>query len=203
MEALERVCIISPHTLVVNELKHIILAEFPGLQIATHTHWVKGCIDYSNKHLRLLIIDTAQAFFVPRVMSSVRRKMPRVTVVGLQVSETGRHKNAQFDDIISSTMSTESVLEIVRSLLAVSEEHLSMPQITHREMEVLQLLATGKSAREIANVLSISQHTVTSHRKNLSAKLGIKSISGMAIYAVSLGLVEGLDLEDTDEDDDE
>lgn len=200
METLEQVCIITPHVLVSEQIGQLIHQEFPQLTIAAHTHWVKNCIDYNNANLRLLIIDTAQVFYVPRVMSSVRRKMSRVAVVGLQMGETGHHKNVQYDEVISSTMSTSSVLEVLKNLLAGSEAHMSMPQISQRELEVLQRLVRGKSAREIAEDLCISSHTVTSHRKNLSAKLGIKSISGMAIYAVSLGLLDAQDIDQADED---
>jgi DNA-binding CsgD family transcriptional regulator len=53
-----------------------------------------------------------------------------------------------------------------------------------RELDVVRLVASGKSNREIAEELFISIHTVISHRKNITTKLGIKSVSGLTIYAV-------------------
>jgi len=56
--------------------------------------------------------------------------------------------------------------------------------LTGREIEVVKLVALGKTNKEIANELCISIHTVISHRKNITEKLGIKSISGLTVYAI-------------------
>jgi len=53
-----------------------------------------------------------------------------------------------------------------------------------REIDVLKLVATGLANKEIADKLNISIHTVITHRKNISQKIGIKSVSGLTIYAV-------------------
>lgn len=60
--------------------------------------------------------------------------------------------------------------------------------LTPREKEVLSLVAQGKLNKEIAEQLHVGLTTVISHRKNLTAKLGIKSVSGLTIYAVTHGL---------------
>ena len=69
-----------------------------------------------------------------------------------------------------------------------------MPQQEHdlspREIEVLILITKGFINKEIADKLNISLTTVISHRKNITEKLGIKSVSGLAIYAVMHGYVE-------------
>ena len=61
--------------------------------------------------------------------------------------------------------------------------------ITERETDVLKLLAEGKSNKEIADKLNISINTVITHRKNISQKTGIKSVSGLTIYAVVQNLI--------------
>ena len=58
-----------------------------------------------------------------------------------------------------------------------------------REKEVLRLIAEGKINKEIADELCISINTVITHRKNISAKLGIKSASGLSLYAVMNGII--------------
>lgn len=63
-------------------------------------------------------------------------------------------------------------------------------ELSAREVEVLVLLAKGLINKEIANRLNISLTTVISHRKNITEKLGIKSLSGLTIYAVMQGYVE-------------
>lgn len=62
--------------------------------------------------------------------------------------------------------------------------------LTPREIEVLHLLVDGMLNKEIADQLNISLTTVISHRKNIVEKLGIRSLSGLTIYAVMKGYVE-------------
>ena len=57
-------------------------------------------------------------------------------------------------------------------------------ELSEREREVLILVAQGLSSKEIADRLCISIHTVNSHRKNLTRKTGIKSVAGLAVYAM-------------------
>ena len=61
--------------------------------------------------------------------------------------------------------------------------------LTERETDVLKHLADGKSNKEIADKLNISINTVITHRKNISQKTGIKSVSGLTIYAVVQNLI--------------
>lgn len=63
-------------------------------------------------------------------------------------------------------------------------------ELSAREIEVLVLITKGLINKEIADKLSISLTTVISHRKNITEKLGIKSVSGLTIYAVMHGYVE-------------
>ena len=60
--------------------------------------------------------------------------------------------------------------------------------LTKRETEVLRLLTQGLLNKEIADKLGISLHTVISHRKNIISKLGIKTVSGLTIYAMMHGI---------------
>ena len=56
--------------------------------------------------------------------------------------------------------------------------------LSDREKEVLVCVAKGMINKEIANKLNISVHTVVSHRKNITAKTGIKTIAGLTLYAL-------------------
>jgi len=62
--------------------------------------------------------------------------------------------------------------------------------LSERETDVLKLVAKGFSNKEIGEKLFISIHTVISHRKNITKKLGIKSISGLTVYALLNKLIE-------------
>jgi len=60
--------------------------------------------------------------------------------------------------------------------------------LTHREREVLQLLAEGRSTKEIAARLSLSLKTVGTHRGHIMEKLSIHSVAGLTKYAIREGL---------------
>ncbi len=67
-------------------------------------------------------------------------------------------------------------------------------ELTRREIEVLQLLTKGYSNKEIADQLFVSTHTVISHRKNISEKTGIKSASGLTMYAILKKIIDVTDI---------
>lgn len=71
-------------------------------------------------------------------------------------------------------------------LSAQDSEH----ELSPREIEVLIQVTKGLINKEIAEKLNISLTTVISHRKNITEKLGIKSVAGLAVYAVMHGYIE-------------
>jgi len=73
---------------------------------------------------------------------------------------------------------------------AVEEAEPAASRLTPREREVLQLLAEGKSAKEIAAALSLSVKTVETHRANLMRSLRLDSISDLVRYAVRNRIIE-------------
>ena len=66
----------------------------------------------------------------------------------------------------------------------------SSEPLTSRERAVLQLIADGKSTKEIAQLLGLSVKTAESHRTNLMKKLDIHEIAGLVRYAIRLGLIQ-------------
>ncbi len=62
-------------------------------------------------------------------------------------------------------------------------------QLTHREREVLSLLATGQTDRKIAESLTISPRTVNRHMSNIFGKLEVPSRAAAAAHAVRSGLI--------------
>lgn len=85
--------------------------------------------------------------------------------------------------------------EVMHKLMAqvaaqsISSKSLSGPQLTAREHEVILLVAQGKSNREIADVLVISEKTAKAHISNILGKLGLDDRTQMAVYAIKHGLV--------------
>ena len=91
----------------------------------------------------------------------------------------------------------EEMMELVFDIMQLSrdlekhamiEELLLLPpedyQLSEREQEVLELVAQGLSSKEIASRLSIAVNTVNTHRKSITRKTGIKSVAGLAVYAM-------------------
>ena len=63
-------------------------------------------------------------------------------------------------------------------------------ELSEREKEILISLAKGKINKEIADLHHISVHTVITHRKNIIRKTGIKSVSGLTVYAILNNLID-------------
>jgi two-component system, NarL family, response regulator NreC len=61
--------------------------------------------------------------------------------------------------------------------------------LTTREREILQLLAEGKSNKDVANVLNLSLYTVETHRGNMMQKLNLHSVPELILYAVRKGVI--------------
>ena len=78
-----------------------------------------------------------------------------------------------------------AVVEAVRSPRSVPEEPL-----TAREREVLQLVAEGKTTKEIAALLGVSVKTADAHRTRLMQKLDIHDIASLTRYAIRQGMIQ-------------
>ncbi len=70
-----------------------------------------------------------------------------------------------------------------------------MPPLTERELEVIRALAQGKSDRQIANALGISEKTVRNHTSNIYRKLHIFDRTQAVIYAIREGVIDVEELE--------
>jgi len=63
-------------------------------------------------------------------------------------------------------------------------------QLTTRQREVVRLVASGLSTKEIATTLLLSEKTVTNHRTRIMERLGVHDVAGLTRYAISQGLVD-------------
>ncbi len=69
------------------------------------------------------------------------------------------------------------------------EEECLPTELSVREVEIVQLTASGMNARQVADKLHLSHHTVYTHRKNVMKKLAIGSVSELTLYAVKTGII--------------
>lgn len=109
-------------------------------------------------------------------------------------------KDIEPDDLVNSirqVMRGESIMHPVatKKLEETLREEENLPHIknplTPREKDVLAELTKGKSNREIANSLYVTEKTVKTHISNIFAKLGVQDRTQAALYAVKHGLTEG------------
>jgi DNA-binding NarL/FixJ family response regulator len=70
-----------------------------------------------------------------------------------------------------------------------TKQHLQLTDLSKREMEVLQLVASGKSDKEVADQLFISAKTVNTHKMHILDKLGLKNTAELVRYAIKNELI--------------
>jgi DNA-binding NarL/FixJ family response regulator len=85
---------------------------------------------------------------------------------------------------------TQSISQTVVQAFLLKKDDLPERPLSDRERQVLQLVAEGKTTKEIANLLSISVNTAESHRSNLMEKLDIHDTAGLVRYAMRNGIIE-------------
>ncbi|WP_289857991.1 LuxR C-terminal-related transcriptional regulator [uncultured Muribaculum sp.] len=129
-----------------------------------------------------IIITSGNKFCNAFEFFSPRRS--RVVIVSDIASETS----------ISANEDEGTIVELLGAALEKQKKtRLETPAtsqaLSHREENVLGLIARGYINKEIADMLEISINTVLTHRKNIMTKLGIRSVSGLSLYALMNGYV--------------
>lgn len=109
-------------------------------------------------------------------------KRNAVSEIGAAIEEVmaGRH-------FISPSITRESPAELLSSTGGVSPQS----DLTKRQREVLQLVAEGKTAKEIGNLLNISVKTVEFHKASIMDSLGIRTVAELTRYALEQHIVGG------------
>lgn len=97
----------------------------------------------------------------------------------------------KFDAVLNRNASKDEIVPVIESILKTENHETDQTDtlLSSREQDVLKQVAMGYTNQEIADHLHISRHTVISHRKNITSKLGIKTVSGLTVYAVLNDLI--------------
>lgn len=181
-----RVGILEPSAIIVNGLSNILLkAGNFDLYKIDYVADMQRFIT-ANK-LQLIIINPQLLQQTGKELAHLKLKNPNVVWCALVYSFFELKYLNQFDLQIAITDIPSEIVEAVNSKLndeSADDTDLSK-QLSDRELDVLRLLAQGNMNKEIADKLNISVHTVISHRKNITQKTGIKTQSGLTIYALS------------------
>lgn len=116
--------------------------------------------------------------------------------VALQSAFTDNALLKSYDEVISVYDSAETIRDKLTRLVSEPEKDRRHESLSNREKEVIVCVIQGMTNKQIADRLCISTHTVITHRRNISSKLGIHSSAGLAIYAIVNKLVELDDIKD-------
>ncbi len=132
-----------------------------------------------------------------REIKKIRKENPDLSVVGIDYAMM--HKSLTEPDAMFSLYDTpDYIVNLLSKLDNKSKNSISQEKddnLTKREVEVLTGIVNGMMNKEIAESLNISIHTVVRHRKNITTKTGIRSQSGLTIYAISKKIVDIEDVE--------
>jgi two-component system, NarL family, response regulator LiaR len=138
----------------------------------------------------------------------IRERFPEIEVLALtSVLDNGSVVKAVRAGAIGYLLKDANSVELVHSIKAAAAgqvqlspkaaallvQEIQAPEspetLTGRELDVLRLLAAGKSNREIAEELVLGERTIKTHVSNILGKLGLSSRTQAALYAVRVGLV--------------
>lgn len=123
-------------------------------------------------------------------LAAIMQARPQMAVVALVYQYVEPLLIQSFKTLIDIREQGSHVPQLLRECCQSGEESSDENyDLSERESEVLVLVAQGLSSKEIADRLNISIHTVNTHRKNITHKTGIKSVAGLAVYAMLHNLV--------------
>lgn len=166
-------------------LKKLLHTQHPIL-LCSDTNEIKAVFD--SEHISLIITDIS----LYPMMEAYIRLNPKVRLIVM--AEQPPVISAEIDvDVLVYHSDEKQVHAILKQNLAMIYSHLKSENktavLSDREEHVLRSVAMGKTNKEIADHLCISTHTVITHRKNITRKLGIKTVSGLTVYAMLHNLI--------------
>jgi DNA-binding NarL/FixJ family response regulator len=144
----------------------------------------------SKEKIHIVIINPTVLQNRTSAFMRIKRKYPNISWLALIHTYHDQELISKMDESLHITDPVERITETLKkhySNCNCTGNH--QEELTERESDVLIQLVKGLSNKEIADALNISIHTVNSHRKNIIEKTGIKSLSGLTIYAITKKII--------------
>ncbi|MCC8154712.1 MAG: response regulator transcription factor [Tannerellaceae bacterium] len=189
MQRTRQIAIILPDTLQCIGLQSVLIDYFHPVEVSCFSSFTAftsegyESFEYYFTNADLFVLNSE--FFLPRKNKTI-----------ILVQDAAGEYPANYVPVSSSL---EVLLEKLRDVFAGESlvNHLTDEgkDLSHREKDVLQLIVKGSTNKEIADKLNISLNTVLTHRKNITAKLGIKTVSGLTYYAIMNGFISADDID--------
>lgn len=185
----KRFIIIHPHDLIRRGLWAILREAFHFEFILLNS--VDALKDYSGlKNLQLILI-IADEYNEPQSIQWIHLLLGTNNLVHQFTLQYSSVCCSNFEQTILIEEPAQKIIEKIKKLFEKQKTNLKIQsELSEREKDVLAQVALGFTNKEIADKLFISIHTVISHRKNITDKLGIKSISGLTVYAILNKLID-------------
>ena len=120
------------------------------------------------------------------------KEYPQLLVVALVSTHIDPSLLKPYNGVIEISDTKLKVINTLNQIVQNSEhgDKNDDVELSKREIDVLIAVAKGMMNKEIADQMNISIHTVISHRKNITRKTGIKSVSGLTVYALLNNLID-------------
>ncbi|MPM98776.1 hypothetical protein SDC9_145966 [bioreactor metagenome] len=99
-----------------------------------------------------------------------------------------------YDDSLHIINKLKHTLQIFNDNKKHTDKEDKSIELTNREKDILVLIAKGLKNKDIANQLNLSVHTTNSHRRNITRKTGIATVSGLTLYALFNNLISQEDI---------
>lgn len=126
-------------------------------------------------------------------VKQITQNHPNINRVALVTSYVDKNILKNFKEVIELNDNKQKVINKMLNLQNNNDETSAQNEsvdLSNREVDVLVCVAKGMTNKDISDMLNISVHTVITHRKNIVKKTGIKSVSGLTVYALLNNLVE-------------
>jgi len=174
-EALHLIAVHQPDLV----LMDIAMPEMNGLEATAHV--VK---EFPQVRVMILSMHANEEYVLQALRSGAMGYV--LKDAGISELELAVRAIVRGETYLSPAVSKHVVADYVRR---VSSEPSSLEQLTSRQREILQLIAEGRTTKEIADLLYVSVKTVETHRLQLMKRLNIHDIAGLVRYAIRMGLV--------------
>jgi len=187
------VALIEPSQIISEGLTNILLKSKQHYHIYKFDSLLEIDSSTVKEKLNIVLINPSQLYINKTDYYHYFRKIiPNAFLVGIIYSFFESRIMESFDAVIKISDSAENIESILDKLMKSKSQfrnNFLSEVLSDREKDVLVQLVNGNSNKEIADKLNISIHTVVSHRKNIIHKTGIKSQSGLTIYALSKKII--------------
>lgn len=195
MKNIIRVAIIEPSRIIQNGLRSII-EQNPSFTIVGELEEVTH-LEEKMAALRADVVLLNPSIIDFHRRNSLKSLFPDTIILAILYSHIEHDILKQFNGIIDIYDDPTKIINRLTEAVSegATEESNADNDLSEREKEILIAVAKGMMNKEIATLHNISIHTVISHRKNISRKTGIKSVSGFVVYALLNNLLEQSDLQ--------